>query len=49
MWPLSAEAGGGIQRFGEGVQELLQCTQVLTLAVAEIHQSQAGKREGVLP
>ena len=43
------EAGGGIQRLGESVQELLQRAQVLALAVAEIHQAQAGKRKGVLP
>ena len=42
------ETGGGVQRLGEGVQELLQRAQVLALAVAEIHQAQAGKRKGVL-
>ena len=43
------EAGGGIQRLGESFQELLQRAQVLALAVAEIHQAQAGKRKVVLP
>ena len=43
------EAEGGIQRLGKSVKELFQCAQVLDLAVAEIHQAQAGKRKGVLP
>ena len=49
LYNLIATAGGGIQRLGESVQELLQRAQVLALAVAEIHQAQAGKRKGVLP
>ena len=43
------EAGDGIQCLGESVQELLQRAQVLALAIAEIHQAQAGKRKVVLP
>ena len=41
-----SEARGGIQRLGKSVKELFQCAQVLALAVAEIHQAQAGKRKG---
>ena len=40
------EAGDGIQRFGEGVPELLQCTQVLALAVAEITKRKLAKERG---
>ena len=41
------ETGGGIQRLGKSVNELFQGAQVLALAVAEIHQTQAGKRKVV--
>ena len=41
------EAGFGIQRLGKSVNELFQGAQVLALAVAEIHHTQAGKRKGV--
>ena len=39
------EAGGGIQHLGKSVFELFQGAQVLALAVAEIHQTHAGKRK----
>ena len=41
------EAGGRIQRLGKGVNELFHGAEVLALAVAEIHQTQAGKRKRV--
>ena len=42
------EAGSRIQHLGKGVNELLHGADVLALAVAEIHQSKAGKGERVL-
>ena len=42
------EAGSRVQRLGKGVNELLHCAEVLALAVAEVHQSKAGKGERVL-
>ena len=43
-----SEAGGGIQRLGKSVNELLHGAEVLYLAVAEIHQTKAGKGKRVL-
>ena len=42
------EAGSRIQRLGKGVNKLLHGAKVLALAVAEIHQTKAGKGERVL-
>ena len=41
------EVGGGIQRLGKGVNDLFHGAEVLTLAIAEIHQTKAGKRKRV--
>ena len=41
------KAGGGIHLLGKSVNELFQGAQVLALAIAEVHQMQAGKRKGV--
>ena len=42
------KAGSRVQRLGKGVNELLHGAEVLALAVAEIHQTKAGKGERVL-
>ena len=42
------KAGSGIQRLGKGINELLQGAEVLALAIAEIHQTKAGKGKRVL-
>ena len=41
------KAGGGIQRLGKSVNELLHGAEVLALAVVEIHLTEAGKRKRV--
>ena len=41
------EAGSGIQRLGKSINELFHGAEVLTLAIAEIHQTKAGKRKRV--
>ena len=37
------KARSGVHSLGESVDKLLHSTEVLTLAVAEIHQSKAGE------
>ena len=41
------EALAGIQCLGKSINELFHGAEVLALAVAEIHQTKAGKRERV--
>ena len=42
------KAESGIQRLGKSVNELLHGGEVLALAIAEIHQTKAGKGKRVL-